>query len=473
MIPLIKRHEARLLRNTGHTQPDVRLNTGVSERTLRRIQHEPPPPDLDDAAEHHRRHIGRPNTVEAYRPLLHDLLAKDPQVKSLELLHQARLAGYTGGKTQLYHLAAELRPAKPAKPMVRFEGLAGEFAQHDFGHVDVHYQDGTKERIHFFATRFKHSRWSEVSIVPNEQVETLVRTWVDHYERVGGVPLVPVFDRPKTIALDWRSDGTVTKWHPTFQQVMLELGVNVELCWPYRPQEKGSVENEVGWVKGSFFKVRVFRDQADLLEQLREWLHQINHERPNRATNVIPAQRMHDERSRLRPLRVTSDTLFLRTPVHVRPEGVVVHQGHQYSMPPEAIGLNGTLYLGRDHVRIVAGAWEAQHPRLREPGAWSVLPMHRTAMVKAVKGRKGRLYLKRQYVLQLGPVAEAYLTELVHRKPNAWREDVERLHELQQQVGDARLVEALRAALASGLVGAEYVAHHLDVGVAAMGRGTA
>ena len=48
------------------------------------------------------------------------------------------------------------------------------------------------------------------------------------------------------------------------------------MCWPYRPQEKGSVENLVGWVKGSFFKQRRFLDREDLERQLREWLTEAN-----------------------------------------------------------------------------------------------------------------------------------------------------------------------------------------------------
>jgi hypothetical protein len=39
--------------------------------------------------------------------------------------------------------------------------------------------------------------------VPNERVETLVRTLVEHLTAFGGIPLVTVFDRPKTIAIRW------------------------------------------------------------------------------------------------------------------------------------------------------------------------------------------------------------------------------------------------------------------------------
>ena len=47
----------------------------------------------------------------------------------------------------------------------------------------------------------------EVTLVPDEGTETLVRTLVEHFARFGGVPLLAVFDRPKTIALRWTKDA--------------------------------------------------------------------------------------------------------------------------------------------------------------------------------------------------------------------------------------------------------------------------
>jgi len=46
----------------------------------------------------------------------------------------------------------------------------------------------------------------------------------------------------------------------------------------------------------------------------------------------------------------------LRIPVSVNPTGVVIHDGHPYSMPPDAIGLPGTLYLYRGLTFIASGA---------------------------------------------------------------------------------------------------------------------
>jgi transposase len=245
MIEMLKRHEIQVLRRAGHTWAEVAALAGVSVGTARRVAAEDGVTTVDNAAERARREIGRPSKAEAYRAVLVQALAERPDVKSIELLHRARQAGYTGGKSAIYALAQTLR-VRTVTPLVRFEGLPGEFSQHDFGEVWVTYQDSREEKVHFFASRLKYSRWVEVTLVADERVETLVRALVEHLAAFGGIPLVTVFDRPRTIALKWGRDGVVTEWNPTFAGVALDLGIGVEVCWPYRPQEKGSVENLVG-----------------------------------------------------------------------------------------------------------------------------------------------------------------------------------------------------------------------------------
>lgn len=284
MLDMLKRHEIKVLRRAGHSQAEVARLAGVSERSVRRIEGEPAIVEADTAAERLRRQIGRPAKAEPFRKFALDLLTQEPDLMTLEVLRRAREAGYTGGKSSFYALVSSLRP-RPVKPLVRFERLPGEFSQHDFGHVDVRFMDGSKKRVHFFASRLKYSRWAEVTLVPDEKVESLLRALVGHFEAFGGIPLLAVFDRPKTIALSWTKDGAVTEWNPTFTGVVLDLGLGMELCWPHSGNQKGSVENLVGWVKGSFFKQRRFVDEE------------------------------------------------------------VLHDTHRYSMPAEAVGIPGTMYL--------------------------------------------------------------------------------------------------------------------------------
>ncbi len=467
MIDMLKRHEVQVLRRAGHTLADVATLTGVSVGTVRRIEDEAAVETVDNEAARAKRGIGRPSKAEAFRAVLHQALAEDPGLRSVELLHRARLAGYAGGKSAIYALAQTLR-TREVRPLVRFEGLAGEFSQHDFGEVIVQYQDGTEEKVHFFASRLKYSRWVEVTIVRDQRVESLVRTLVDHLAAFGGIPLVAVFDRPKTVALKWGRDGVVTEWNPTFAAVVLDLGLGVEVCWPYRPQEKGAVENLVGWVKGSFFKQRRFLDREDRDRQLREWLVEVNTVRPSRATGVPPATRLVEERERLRPLKVRPEELALRIPVSAGPTGVIVHDGHPYSMPPEAIGVPGTLFLYRDRVRIIAGRFTVEHERQWVPGAGSMLAEHRAQHVAAVSGERARRYLQRQQLLALGVDALAYLTELTHRRTRTWIHDVEQLHALLQTYGDAALRAAFTRGLAERAIGAEYIAHYLDTTIPAL-----
>lgn len=454
MIPILQRHAVQVLLSAGLKPRLVAEVTGVPERSVRRIGQEPAITEVATSAL--SRMMGRPSKVAEYQAFVVATLMAEPEIKTVEVLHRLRGRGYKGAKSAVYELVASLRVKHPSL-LVRFEGVAGEFTQHDFGEVWVTFANGQRRKVHFFASRLKYSRWIQVTIVPNQQVETLVRTLVEHFEAMGGVPLLAVFDRPTTIAIHWDKSGRVTQWNDTFVQAMFEMGVAVELCWPGRGQEKGAVENLVGWVKGSFFKQRRFVDEADMLLQLVEWLHEANHLRPCRATREIPAARMVAERDRLRPLKVTRDTLALRYSSHVGPTGDVVFDGIPYSMPPEAVGLPATLYVYRTAVRIVAGRHRAEHQRRFESRTRAILPEHRAQHLVAVPGQRGQLYLKRQHLLDLGPAALAFLTEVVHRRPNTWKRDVDTLHELLQAHGDSALCAAFEAACQQEVYGAEYI----------------
>jgi hypothetical protein len=64
-----------------------------------------------------------------------DVLAMEPDLATLEVLHRARQAGYAGGKSALYELVRELRPTRTCRWCA--SRAARQFSQHDFGVVDV------------------------------------------------------------------------------------------------------------------------------------------------------------------------------------------------------------------------------------------------------------------------------------------------------------------------------------------------
>jgi len=138
---------------------------------------------------------------------------------------------------------------------------------------------------------------------------------------------------------------------------------------------------------------------------------------------------------------------------------MVTHQNLRYAMPAAACGLPATLTLFPDRVKIVTvgSRHEALHPRFPQVGTVSYLPGQRAAQLQSVYGKRKRLYFMRERLLELGPVGEAYLTELVHQRPHTWAGDVERLFALLEELGDARFRSVLQRALFQRTFGAEYV----------------
>jgi transposase len=460
VVPMVQRLKVQALLEGGVSQERIRKLSGLKMRTIQRIGAEPPVEQIDDRTERDRRSIGRPSLTEPFRSFVTDVLQKEPRLLSVEVLRRAKLQGYAGSKSALYAVVREIRP-RELRVGMRFEGLPGEFSQHDFGEIRVSYLNGEQKLIRFFASRLKWSRWIVVTLVVDETAETLIRTLLDHFMVFGGVPLCAVFDRPKTVALRWGKDGVVTEWNPIFAQAAMEIGFTAEVCWPYQPQQKGSVENLVGWVKGSFFRQRRFHDEEDLRRQSEEWQREVNETRPCRATGQIPAARLTEDRARLRPPRCLPEKLALRVPVQVGPTAEVSYNGRGYSMPPEAAGLPGTLYLYRERIRIVAGRFEATHERFGPPGTVSRLPEHRAAHLAAIAGKRGKRYLKRQQVLEVGEAAVSFLTEVVHRNPQGWIGEVDQLHQMLQGLGPQALDRAFRAALDSGRCDVPFVAQSL------------
>lgn len=456
---MIDRHAVHALLKAGQPTKDIALQMGVSQRTIQRIAKEPPVEAAEEAEARRRRGLGRPPVEAAVRQRLRELLGADPEAPPLEVLRQLREEGTALGESTFYRIFRLEKAQLPAELMVRFEGVAGEFAQFDFGQTEVRLLDGRTQRVHFAAYRLKYSRWVWVVLVPDERVESLVRALLSAFEHSGGVPLRVVFDNPKTVVLGRDVHGRPI-WNQTLAQAAIDLGFTIELCTPRAPQQKGAVENLVGWVKRSFFRARRFADlEHDLPRQLAEWLLGVNEERPSRATKQVPAERLLAERERMKPLAIPPAEYALRFPVQVGPTALVEFQGIRYAMPAGACGLPGTLHLYPDRVKITTagGRFEATHPRFPRQGRTSYLPGQRAEQLAAVAGARKRLYFMRERLLELGPVGEAYLTELIHARPFTWKADVERLFALLEELADERFLRLLQRALFQRLYGAEYV----------------
>ena len=450
----MKRLQIQTLAQSGELPvKEVAERTEVSESTVRRVCEEAPVQDPEATDAEHSRRMGRPSSLEQFRAEVERWLVEDSDVQSGVLLERLRHEGCTTKKSAVYEFIRKLRPPR-ARGVVRFEGLAGEFAQHDFGQFRVRYTaTGKTEVVHFFASRLKYSRLSHVRLVEDEKLESLCFALVDAFDYLGGMPLVSVFDNPKTIVTKHRHPDPV--WNSSFSQFAAEIGMVPMANWPRCPQEKGSVENLVGFVKSNFFKVHKFRDRADLEERLRTWHHEVNDERPSRATGEIPRVRFLLESSRLRAPRIPEGGYALKETRLVRTDGYCEFEGKRYFAGLTLVGRSATLRISRDAVSIFLDADHlATHPREPLNGQYSVLPEQRHELL----GKRGaRPYSKRQLLADLCPAAEWFVTELRHRRPEAWTDDIDKAYRLLERHGDEALRSALVESSRRGVVGAEYL----------------
>ncbi len=456
------RARIQALREAGIGTRVVSGLTGASESTVRRVAAEPRvevPATADEAAS---ARMGRPSKIAPFAGEIGGWLKEEPRIAGVTVLARLRELGYTGGKSALYAALRELRVPAPTPVVARFEAVAGEFSQHDFGQVWVRYQDDSREHLHFFASRMKFSRMSRLRVVPDETTETVCHGVVDAFHYAGGVPLVAVFDNPRTIVTG--RDGDQVKWQETFAQLCCELGVVPMATWPRRPQEKGSVENLVGFAKRTFFKVHRFVDRADLEEKLERWHVEVNDKRVCRATGETPRSRHLLEAERLRPMPFPRGGHRLRYSRRVRTDGHAEFKGRRYFCGARHVGQTVTLRVGEDVVEIHAGTEHvATHPRVPVNGQYSVLPEQRHELLEK---RGARPFTMRQMLLDLCPAATWYLTEIRHRRPDHWSEQVERLFALLEEHGERAMQEAFIEAARREAVGAEYV-HALLAGHAA------
>ena len=64
MLDMLRRHAIQVLRQAGHSLPEVAKLAGVSVRSVQRVGDEGAVSSIDNEAERMRRKIGRPSKAE-------------------------------------------------------------------------------------------------------------------------------------------------------------------------------------------------------------------------------------------------------------------------------------------------------------------------------------------------------------------------------------------------------------------------
>ena len=454
MLRYMERSTIYYLKQKGWSNVQIAEFTGHHRDTVARV--------LREEVEKKPKTRERPSAVAVFDAQIAQWLDQDISViRMLELARANTDHPYSGGETAFYDYVRKVRRARKQTPQnlaLRFEGVPGEFLQIDWGEVrDFAF---TKEAMepqtrYFFAARLKYSRYMYVSFQTDMREETLLRCLIACFAEIDGVPWAVVTDNMKTAVLG-RDERHQPIWNPAYQKLAVEFKFHPEVCAPASVNQKGAVENLVKFVKGNFLAGRSFSDDADLAEQCRAWVRQVNTERPSDATGEPPAVLLAQEQPKFGPLpSVASDYGFFDGVVVSR-EGLVALETNRYSVPAHLMGRALTARIHCSRIELFADQeLVATHVRRPSQHARVIDPTHLEA---AFAGKpRGRVMVYRDWLCSLSPVVMSYVHEISHKRRSEMNQQMIALYELAQEIGKADFVAALELAAEQQMYGAEYL----------------
>lgn len=443
------------LHQKGWTKTEIAQFTGHHRDTITRVLKEP----IDQQPALRQ----RTSAIAVFTPQIASWL--DQQWSVQRMLEEARQHPehpYRGSPAAFYDYVRPLKQARkghPGQVPMRFNGLAGELLQIDWGEVrrfPFTSADLVGQTRYFFAARLKYSRWMWVRFTTNMREETLLRCLIAVFVALNGVPWVVTTDNMKTVVIG-RDHAKQPIWHPAYAKCAAEFGFLPDACDPGAGNQKGSVENLVKFVKQNFLPGRSIHDDAHLAEEEARWLARVNGERESDATARTPDALLRDEQPRFGPLpTVAHDYGFFET-LKVSRESLVNLDTNRYSVPVTLVGQLLTVRIHPTRVALYSGdTLVATHPRQFGRHQRVVIPEH----YEPVFARKprARVMTYRDWLVQLSPQAADYVSQVCRARYAAMEHEMVTLYQLAQQAGVPTFLAAVELAAEAQTVGAEYVA---------------
>jgi len=440
--------QIRLLTQQGLNASQIADTCALDERTVRYWQ--------GQAAYRVRKKVQRASKLDPFRDLLVRWLAEHPY-SSVQLLRKLREAGYTGGYSILKERVLQLRPPRQeAYLSLAFE--PGECAQVDWGSAGTLAVGNTHRRLSFFAMVLCYSRLLYVEFTLLERQEQFLACHHNAFLYFGGVPRRVMVDNLKSAVLSHPA-GQPAVYHPRYLDFAAHNGFEIRACNVRAANEKGRVENAVGYVKKNFLAGLELSSLAAVQTAARRWMDEAANCRVHATTRRTPQAMFAEERLQALPMNGVYDTGVEREAVAT--SLFRVHfDGNRYSVPARQAGTRVRLRAYADKVLIYHNAQlVASHLRSYERGRDVVDPQHESALVQ--QRRHARDQQTMQRFLRLSTSAERYYRELAEHRTNAFLH-VRKIVALSEIYGNEKTERALRDAMEFGAYSAEYVANLLE-----------
>lgn len=207
-------------------------------------------------------------------------------------------------------------------------------AQVDFGEFQYTDPEGAEKKAYELVMSFPYSDKAYVQAFPSQNQECLLTGMRRIFEYIGGVPVRIRFDNMST-AVAQVLEGAERKLTEGFTRFMLHYRFQADFCNPASGNEKGNVENKVGYIRrNALVPIPTITSFDEFNEHLRKWCEK-DAERPHYRRGATIQSLWKEESAKLLTLPEVPYQVFRYEAFRVDKTGFVTIDTNRYGLSPE------------------------------------------------------------------------------------------------------------------------------------------
>ncbi len=395
--------------------------------------------------------------LDSYKPQIIRWLEIFPY-SGVQIYQRLRSEGYQGGSTIVREYVARIRPRK-TKAFLTLSFDPGECAQVDWGQYGTVRVGSTERRLSFFVMVLCYSRMMYLEFTVSETMEIFLQCHRNAFEFFGAVPKAIMLDNLKCAVL-MRLIGQAPVFNPRYLEIANHYGFEIRACGVGKGNEKGRVENGVGYVKKNFLAGLDIPDFNAVNPAACTWRDEIANVRPHGTTHKPPIELFGVEKPAMSALPIMPyDTSVTRT-ARANNRFRVALDSNRYSVPADYANalLNIKVYADRLCIYHESNLI-AHHARSFDRNKDFEHPDHpRELVLQRKKANEQRLHLR---FIALSHKAEDYYQEIVRRRMNH-RHHIRQIIALSEIYGIEKVAQAIEDAFTYQAFSCEYITNILE-----------
>ena len=355
-----------------------------------------------------------PSKLDPFKNDIVRMLEKHPYT-ARQIFQRIQQNGFDGGITIVTDYVRKIRPPK-TKPYLKLVFAPGECAQVDWGSYGNVRVGSTSRRFSFFVMVLCHSRMMYVEFTVSQTMEHFLGCHQNAFHFFGSVPQKIMVDNLKSAVLK-RTIGKDPVFNPRYMDFARHYGFNIVPCNVGKGNEKGIVENAVGYVKKNLLNGLDVSDFKIMKPLVQHWLDTVANVRQHGETGRRPVDMFAEEKQSLQPLPVEPYDIGVVKQARASRQFRVTIDTNRYSVPAQLAGVGLTVKLYPDRLCFYhENKLVARHVRSYDRRQDYEHPDHpKVLLAQRRRARDQKIFMR---FLSLSGKAQEYYRQMEHRRMN-------------------------------------------------------